>query len=282
MALLDTYLGVGAASGIAGMLGGAINTGLQFANRKDMLDLQHEAWNREDTAVQRRAADMEAAGFSKTLAAGNAASTMAPIRLEAPQISKELTDAPMRALQASQGVLELMKQKADISNTMAQAKLIEAQTDKARSEADWMKSANPVKLENLNFENYKLKNTVDDVIKGVKADVQIKGFEQSMQEMDKRLKENNVYESDWQRMMSVIRQETIFQDYDIRTQELIAKKLAIELQKTQNADAARNLQIYKESGLPSNMAPSMWSSGIQGAQALKSLGEGLKQIFGGK
>lgn len=36
--------------------------------------LQREIFNREDTAAQRRAADLEAAGLSKTLAAGGTAS----------------------------------------------------------------------------------------------------------------------------------------------------------------------------------------------------------------
>ena len=48
---------------------------------------QQKTWEREDTAVQRRAKDLEAAGLSKTLAAGSAAQTSAPINVSAPNIS---------------------------------------------------------------------------------------------------------------------------------------------------------------------------------------------------
>ena len=75
----------------AAALGGhaVISAGNYFLQREN-LDWQKKAqrttWAREDNAVQRRAADLEAAGLSKTLAAGSAAQTSGPIRTDAPQI----------------------------------------------------------------------------------------------------------------------------------------------------------------------------------------------------
>ena len=78
------------ASGLlaAGAQGAA--TVANYIGQKDQnkfnANMQEKAWEREDTAVQRRKADLLAAGLSPTLAAGSAATTMAPIRLEAPQL----------------------------------------------------------------------------------------------------------------------------------------------------------------------------------------------------
>lgn len=48
------------------------------ANQQN-IELMHEAWDREDNAVQRRVKDLEAAGLSPTLAAGSAAASSSPI-----------------------------------------------------------------------------------------------------------------------------------------------------------------------------------------------------------
>lgn len=62
------------------------NLAEERANREQMLSLQREAWEREDNAVARRVADLKASGLSPVLAAGSAASTMSPIRTDAPQM----------------------------------------------------------------------------------------------------------------------------------------------------------------------------------------------------
>lgn len=59
----------------AGILSAATGIGSAIANWNSQKNTQQEIWNREDNAVARRAKDLEAAGLSKTLAAGSAATT---------------------------------------------------------------------------------------------------------------------------------------------------------------------------------------------------------------
>lgn len=72
--------------GVLDFLNFGLQAGAQAANQAN----QRYAWAREDNAVQRRVADLKAAGLSPTLAAGSAASTSAPIRVEAPQYRRDV------------------------------------------------------------------------------------------------------------------------------------------------------------------------------------------------
>lgn len=99
-------------------------------------ELQQTMFDREDTAVQRRAADLAAAGLSQTLAAGNAASTMSPIRAQVPGAGIGNRVAENMALRTS-----LMRQEADIATTKAQKDLLDQQRRKIELETLPMQEA---------------------------------------------------------------------------------------------------------------------------------------------
>lgn len=88
-------------------------------------NLQQTIFNREDNSIQRRVADLRAAGLSPVLAAGSGANAGTVVATHAPQMDS----MPNSAL----NVMGLISQTAHIQNTIAQRDLIRAQTELSES-----------------------------------------------------------------------------------------------------------------------------------------------------
>lgn len=82
MGFLDKFLP--GASAVTGIGTSIANTVGQYQQMNYMKEMQQESWRREDSAVQRRVADLGAAGLSPVLAAGSSASASSPITIGAP------------------------------------------------------------------------------------------------------------------------------------------------------------------------------------------------------
>lgn len=94
----------------AGLISGAIGLGTSLGNYFSSKNTQETIWEREDNAVARRAADLENAGLSKTLAAGSAATTNVT---SSPQVSG---NGMLDALAAAGQVAAIKNQREENAN----------------------------------------------------------------------------------------------------------------------------------------------------------------------
>lgn len=112
-------------SGISDIGNTALSIGNWFFNR----DLLRKQWEREDTAVQRRVADLSAAGLSKTLAAGSAATS-----------TYSASSAPNINNQTASALLDIERLNKDIKQADANIAYTDAQTDLINKQIDFMEN----------------------------------------------------------------------------------------------------------------------------------------------
>lgn len=136
------------------------NLALQKENLAYQKDLQNTIFAREDNAVQRRVADLKAAGLSPTLASGSSAGAGSVVSTSAPQKKSDLES--YLAL-ASVGTALAQQQKAQTEADIARQQLIQDKMD-----TDYYKSRGISPVESrfgyqqllTNFLNGFLNNTV--------------------------------------------------------------------------------------------------------------------------
>lgn len=115
------------------------NLDLQKQNLAYQKDLQKEIFSREDNAVQRRVADLKAAGLSPTLAAGSSAGAGSVVSTSAPQRKNNL---------------ESLTALASVKTLLAQQQRAQTEADIARQQLDMSKEQlRQLKMDNAYFDS---------------------------------------------------------------------------------------------------------------------------------
>lgn len=239
----------GALAQVGSSIGGILADAQNYKNQQENIDYQKWAqrntWAREDTAYQRAAADLQAAGLSKTLAAGSASPTSTPVRTDAPQMSTSniarAGDSVARSLDAASAALALMRQKADITKTEEETKLITQQQTRGlmdmqnlQQSITFDQAANPLRLKAMALAN------------------QGQDTENLNKTLDSQLKQYGISQAAVDLVNSKIDTQSKQIGLSLARQEQLAKEIAIDLAKSQVDTNNYNLQWYQKLGLPTN------------------------------
>lgn len=185
-------MSLGAILGIIGALGGIATAGVNYANQQANLEyqkkLQQQVFEREDTSVARRAQDLQNVGLSKTLAAGDGASSGAVVSTKAPELN--VIDRVATGLGYAQQVANIEKTNADTANAYIQGRVMEdnlltaeyersyiqAKTSLEAGMVDMLPLTRQQKESSIALTNQQLRQ-IDEVIKASELGRKIKTYE---------------------------------------------------------------------------------------------------------
>lgn len=273
-------VGIGSSilQGISNLWTNKLNLDFQRENLDYQKAMQRESWYREDTASQRKVADLKAAGLNPMLATGMQAQSSSPIKTEAPQLKSP--DVFQKVSEGMFAYMQLLGQKSQIEKTQAETNRINTLTN---LEADKIILDNELKTFEANKNKYREKYmnemTYFEYVKEMYgADIAYYTSQLRMKEDYFRQEMNRLEISDKEieNQITELEKSKLTKDLSLKDKELLAKDIEIEERK-------RNISIYKRYGQPSDqtlgsnswMSTVMRGGGLLQSDILQELGSKL-------
>lgn len=253
------------------LIGNLINTSVMkkiedrnFEFQKEQYEysknLQDRIFEREDTSIARRIADLKSQGLSPILAAGQGARAGAPIPVKAPQ-----GETGSFALRAA-----AIRESADITRTLAEVSLIKAQADKAKTEADIIAETkddvialSKKKVEAMGYENDYAGQTLQSRVRQATAAAKSGEAQAYIDENKKYL--SDVDKQNVELLMDYIARQPTFNFTDGKTRtEIAPSKTILEYIALQTNNDLKGIQKKSLSAIPPELR---WLVSILGGLA---------------
>lgn len=174
-------------------------------------DIQNQIFEREDNAVQRRVADLEKAGLSKTLAAGSGAGAGSVVSTHLANVGNPTSNAPRSSLTLQHSMLDVLKSVEEIKGIKEQIDVAKAQKNRINAETKSVELENDMKAYDFErvkqgygmnkshgtaldifytLNNWLQENAVEPIANGVDktSEALKKGYDNYVQTVDKGLK----------------------------------------------------------------------------------------------